>query len=159
MDYILIRGKRGSGKSTTMDEVCRRLKPDFILELVDKNIFEEINKNNQLLNGTYILQIGKKNILIVAGAPPEQNITITLIIKICIQLKIEIAFGIIAMRSSEGAGKYDTPNELKNFGNPIEEIKILRIEGDDYKLTTEWIERVNNIVTLTIENIYINTVV
>jgi nicotinamide riboside kinase len=43
MKYALIIGASENGKSTTINEVCKRLKPSKVWELNSEEIFLEVN--------------------------------------------------------------------------------------------------------------------
>ena len=149
MEYILIVGASHAGKSSTVNEVCKRLNPEKVLQLRgdDSNKrFEEVDDNLPIKNGTYLILVKGKSILIVAGSPTEQCITITVIIEICIRLKIKIDFIFVVMRLFEKKEGYDTPNELKKIGNCIYQETIYRIQSDKYKETKEWQGRIEKIL-------------
>lgn len=151
MKYILIRGTKDAGKSTTMNEVCKRLNPSSIKKLRDEE-FIECELGTEIFNETFLITYKNKNILIVAGAPTEQSRTITFIISVCIELKIEISLALVSMRSSERKVGYDTLNELENFGTCIFNEQIWQVQGE-YKESKEWNERIENILTLINTNI------
>lgn len=162
MNYILIVGAQNDGKSNTIDGVCKKLNPTKIQRLdPHTKTLENSDITKGVLNGTYIIEVKGKIILIVAGTPTEQKIRITIIIQVCIELNIKIDFAIVTMRTFET--KYDneanigfmTRQELKEFGECILETRIYRIEGegDTYKQTTEWKERIEKIANLVNANI------
>lgn len=152
MNYIIIRGSKDAGKSTTIDAVCKRLNPEKVYKLIiskdNSGSIEEILKSIHsinLHNDTFIIKVKKKTILVVSGSPTEQNHTITQIITITRALKIEIDFAIIAMRSFELKDGYNTSNELLSFGNCILERKIFKILSENYRDSEEWKNRVEEI--------------
>jgi hypothetical protein len=151
MKYILIRGTKDAGKSTTMNEVCKRLNPNSIKKLKDKK-FIECEHGTEIFNDTFLIPYKNKNILIVAGAPTEQTRTITFIISICVELKIEISLALVSMRSSERKEGYDTINELERFGTCILNEQIWQVQGE-FKESKEWNERIENILSLINTNI------
>ena len=158
MKYILIRGSKDSGKSTTFDAVCKQLNPNKILVLRRNNgtenaFFEEVNTSIIVYNETYIIEVGHKLILIMAGSPTEQYITITIVIEICIRLKIKIDFVLIAMRSFEKIVGFNTTKELEILGEAVLIENIYRIDDSEFKKTKIWKLRIEQIVTLIKENI------
>ncbi len=89
---LIIRGSQNSGKSTTIQEVCKRLNPAKVYKLsFEKKTLNESNVDS-ILNGTYIIKVEGKTVLIIAGAPTEQKKTIKKILELCIELQIEISF-------------------------------------------------------------------
>lgn len=151
MKYILIRGTANSGKSTTMNEVCKRLNPNSIKKLKE-NSFVDCDTDVNIFNDTFLITYKNRNILVVAGAPTEQNRKITTIIKICVTLKIEISIALVSMRSVERKKDYDTPAELEKNGTCLLDERIWKIEGD-YKESKKWNDRIENIVSLINKNI------
>lgn len=148
MKYILITGTKDSGKSTTVNAVCKRLNPSVIYRLTADRTFEKVDITIDLLNGTYIVEVSGKIILVIAGAPTEQNIQITILIEICIKLKIKIDFALVSKRTFERSENFDTVNELKNFGECVLEEKIYRIVGENFKESKEWKNRIERIYML-----------
>lgn len=146
MKYILIRGTKDAGKSTTMNEICKRLKPSSIKKLRENN-FVDVELDSEIFNDTFLITYRNKNLLIVAGAPTEQNKTITYILTICIELKIEISLSLVSMRSFEKKKNYNTPEELLKFGSCIFDEQIWKINGD-YRTSKEWNSRIENLITL-----------
>lgn len=152
MKYIIIKGKGNSGKSTTIEAVCKRINPDEISVLnIDK--FLPVAVDSKIYNGTYLLKAKSKTILIVAGAPTEQGIKITIILEICIQLNIKIDFVLVAMRSYERTIGYNTKKELEVFGECLLEQDIVKIIDDDYNQSIIWNKRVNEIFNVIIKNL------
>ena len=92
--------------------------------------------------------------MIVAGAPTEQKITITIMLKFLAQIQVEIAFAIISVRSREVLAGFDTANELNKLGHEcVLEEEVIRIDSDDYSVTTNWRDRVKRIVELINQNV------
>lgn len=148
MKYILIVGTKDAGKSTTIDELCKRLQPTSMRCLNSlKREFTRISLDEIVHNGTFLLQVNGEIILVVAGAPTEQQITITVIIEICVKLGIKIDFAIVAMRSFETRFGHSTRRELQNFGNCVLDERIRRIDGDNFKETSEWQNRIERILS------------
>jgi hypothetical protein len=153
MNSILIKGKADEGKSTTIREICKSLNPERVWELIyDKKELKETTVG-EIFNNTYVIQVGGKKILIAAGAPTEQKIRITLLIKICVELEVEIDFAIVAKRSAERRKGFDTINELKNFGEIILIDKISKIPGEDFKQSQEWNDRISKIKKIVLESL------
>lgn len=152
MKYVLIIGASENGKSTTINEVCKKLKPTRSWELNSDGLFVEVKANIGMFNGTYLIEVNESIILVAAGSPTEQDITITVLVDIAIKLKFDIKILIVAMRSFEKKEGFDTPNELKKIGENIYQEKIYKIAGD-YKNTAEWNDRVKKIVSVLIKNI------
>lgn len=152
MKYILIIGASRSGKSTTINAVCKKLKADKVWQLNSESQFTEVDKTTEIKNGTYIIEVSGKIILVVAGSPTEQEITITIIIKVALKFKATIDFAIVTMRSFEKREGYDTPNELKLLGEKIYQEKIYRIEAE-LENNPIWNKRVNNIIEIINSNI------
>jgi len=155
MNSIIIRGSKDAGKSTTIREVCKRLGPQKIYKLIISPSFPsriDDAKIEDIFNDTFVIEISGKSILICAGAPTEQNKPITLLIKICIELEIEISFALVAMRSFERLDDFDTPKELKDLGEIISTEWIRSIPGD-YQNTQEWNERISRVSHLVETNI------
>lgn len=158
MKSILIIGASYAGKSTTMREVCKRLKPTKVYRLfADK---EELTKSkvesaqiDEIFNNTFIIEVKGKLILVVAGATTEQNITITILVNICVEIGIEISFALVSMRSFERREGFDTPTELKSKSEIILTEKIYRIKDEKFETTTEWNERIDKIVEKVKSNI------
>lgn len=145
MKYILIIGTTDAGKSTTINAVCKKLNPTSIQRLKSDKTFEKVAIDVDILNGTYLVEINGKIILVSAGAPTEQNIKITILIEICIKLEIEIDFALVAMRTVERREGFDTKKELKEFGDCILEERIWQINGNDFKASKEWQSRIDKI--------------
>ena len=101
--------------------------------------------------------------LLIAGAPTEQETykpkytsliaNATQIVKTCNELNFPIAFVISAMRTKEFNDSIDTSNELRKISTHLEIININRIEGDNFKETDEWKNRILKIVDLVINNL------
>jgi hypothetical protein len=149
MKYILVSGASHAGKSTTMDAVCKMLKPDRIQRLnPDTKTLEDIGGVHHMLNGSFLLEVNGSIILVAAGATTEQKITITLLVKIAIELKLRIDFAIVSMRSYEKKTGFNTPEELKSLGECIGSFTVNKISGEDFKNSQQWKARVQGIVNL-----------
>ena len=157
MKYILLKGKMNAGKSETITSVCKnfdvnscqRISLNAEGELIIKN-----DSSENFGNGTFIINVNGSNILIVAGAPTEQKITITIMLKVLAQIQVEIVFAIISVRSREVLAGFDTANELNKLGHEcVLEEEVIRIDSDDYSVTTNWRDRVKRIVELINQNV------
>lgn len=154
MKHILIRGQANSGKSTTIREICELLKPDNIWQV---DIWADVPKKlatstANIQNGTYLIEVNGKFILIIAGSPTEQLMKVSEIIGLCQQLaNIEIV--IVAMRSFERRKGHNTPEELKKLGILIYDELIEEIKGDDFQTTPEWKNRINQLIKLVKDNL------
>lgn len=158
MKYILLKGKMNSGKSSTITAICQNFDINscqrIILDANGKLIIQNDTTNN-FGNGTFIININGSNILIVAGAPTEQKITITQILIFILELQIEIAVALISVRSREELKGFDTLSELDKLGHICilnEEIK--RIDIDDYSMNSIWQDRIKRIVALINKNLF-----
>lgn len=158
MKSILIVGKGSAGKSTTIHEVCNRLNPTQIFRLyIKKNNLHNSRMVhdiiNNIYNNTFIIEVSGKWVLIVAGAPTEQNLTITILLQICILLKIDISLLIVSKRSFERKFGFDTEYELKLNTEIVLKEDIKKINIEDFKNSSEWNNRINKIVETINSNI------
>ncbi|WP_428070318.1 hypothetical protein [Chryseobacterium gambrini] len=153
MKSILIIGAADAGKSTTAQEVCKKLKPTKVSKLdisEEKLINAEIEN---IFNNTFIIEVNGKLILIVAGATTEQGFKITFIIDVCIKLELNISFALVSMRSSERKEGFDTKNQLSSISNILLEEKIYKINEENFKNSKDWKNRIDKIVSLIKQNI------
>ena len=148
MKYVLIIGKSSEGKSTAIDEVCRQLTPSVAWHLNSKKSFERLGPSHSFFVGTYLLEVDEKKILIVAGAPTEQNVTITEIIKISLEFVVMIDFAVVAMRTREIKEGFQTASELENFGECLLTEWIEKVDGVDFKNNPKWQSRIKKILDL-----------
>ena len=146
MKYIIIIGASENGKSTTINEVCKRFKPTKAWELNSDKVFVEVKASVGMYNRTYLIEVNGILILVAAGSPTEQDITITDLVKIALKSGFNIKFLIVAMRTFEKKSGFNTPKELEKLGTNIYQEKIYKIDGD-YKASSEWNNRVNKIVS------------
>lgn len=158
MKSILIIGASNAGKSETAKEVCLKLKPTKVYKLtaIAENPQEsklEISNVESIFNNTFVIEVKSKLILVVAGSPTEQGIQISILIKICIAISIDISFALVFMRSFERLEGFDTRKELSEISDIIYSEKIYRINDDDFKNTIEWQERTNKITKLIDQNL------
>lgn len=156
MKAIIIRGKQNVGKSTTIKEVCKRLKPKSIYKL-DISKKEKVEENiDKICNGIYLIEVKGKCILVFAGSPTEIGVNISIAIDISIEMNIEISFAIVSCRSTERKIDFDTIKELREKGfEVIYDELIHKIEQDAFEQTEEWNQRVDNIVNKVNENLII----
>lgn len=152
MKYILIIGASEAGKSTTINEVCKKLKPNKAWALNSDGIFVEVKTNVDIFNGTYLIEVDGIIILVAVGSPTEQDITITVLVEIAIMQKFNIEILILAMRTFEKKSGFDTPKELEKIAVKIYQEKIYKIDGN-YKNTVEWNDRINNIISVVKRNL------
>jgi len=159
MKSILIIGSKDGGKSTTIKEICKNLNPTKVYELdFNEKKLKDANIND-IFNNTFIIEVKGKYILVIAGAPTEQNITLKTIIEITIEINISIAFLIVAKRTSERKENFDTIRDINDYSNLVhtEELKQIPIvdmsDSDSFKQNQEWISRIDRLVKIIIENI------
>lgn len=157
MNYIIIKGGREAGKAHTINEVCRRLKPEQICKVhftqAGKVFLEKLFSTVDLTEGTYIITVRKKRILIVSAAPTQQRKSITTILESVMDLNMKPEFAIVAMRGLEKLKDFATSKELEKFGKCIYETKIWRIPSHKFSLTEEWNKRVSYLTAITLHNI------
>jgi hypothetical protein len=158
MKYILLKGKMDAGKSSTITAICQNFNISSCQRVsLDTNGKLKIQNDtsNNFGNGTFIININGSYVLIVAGAPTEQKITISLILIFIMELQIEISFALISVRSREVLAGFDTVSELKKLGHVcILEEEINRIDTDDYALTSIWQNRIRKISDLINKNLF-----
>jgi hypothetical protein len=159
MKSILIIGTRDGGKSTTITEVCKMLNPTKVYKLntVEKKM--KIAKVEDIFNNSFIIVVNGKYILVVAGAPTEQNITLKILIEICIQIDIKISFLLVSKRTSERKDGFDTNKDINDFSKLIHTEKISPFPLTDinntnsFKQNLNWKNRITKISNLILENI------
>ncbi len=157
MRYIVIKGAKSAGKAETINEVCKRLKPEAVRKIYfpeSGNVFlEQVKSTTDLSDGTFVITVRKKNILVVAGAPTEQRKRITSIIESVLRLNLRPDFAIIAVRGLEKLKDFATTKELESYGKCVYETKIWRIPSHKYNLTEEWNKRISYLTAITLHNI------
>lgn len=158
MKSILIIGKSEEGKSTTMREVCRRLQPTEVFKLVPNIKFpkESVLENSDLekvFNDSFIVKFNGKFILVVAGSPTEQNVTLAILIQICASVGIKIVLCLVSKRIYERKEGFDTVRDLELNTKLLYSEKIRKIISDDYQKDPEWNDRIDKIVGIIKENI------
>lgn len=159
MKAIIIRGAGNKGKSTTIREVCKRLKPQGVYKLdisKKEKVEEDIDK---ICNDIYLIEVNGKYILVFAGSPTEISVNVSVAVDICIKIGIEISFAIVSRKYAERKFterkvKFDTRKELKEKGfEVIHEELVRKIEQNNFEQTEEWNKRVDNIVNKVNENL------
>lgn len=154
MKAIIIRGAGNEGKSTTIREVCKRLKPQGVYKLdisKKEKVEEDIDK---ICNDIYLIEVKGKYILVFAGSPTEISVNVSVAVDICIKIGIEISFAIVSRKYAERKVGFDTRKELKEKGfEVIHEELVRRIEQNNFEQTEEWNKRVDNIVNKVNENL------
>jgi hypothetical protein len=157
MKYIIIKGNNSAGKASTVNEVCRRLKPEKICRVyfseTGRVTLHQVFSFGDLADGTYLITIKGKHILMVSGAPTQQKRKISVIIDSLLSLHIHIEFAIVAMSGSEKLKDYATATELAKYGKCIYETKIWRIPSHKFNLTEEWNKRISYLTAITLHNI------
>ncbi len=151
MKYMIIKGAKSSGKSVTVKEICKRLKPQAIKKvcfdeqgnpLIEPAIEEELDGSN------YIATVKDKRVLMVAISPTEQKKRVTDILHAVKQLEIMPDFAIVSMCGLEKLKNFATAKELENFGHCVHETKIWRIPAHEYNSTDEWNKRVTHLTSI-----------
>ena len=159
MKSILIIGTRDGGKSTTITEICKMLKPSkvYSLNFTEKKLKPADVKD--IYNNTFIIEVKGKLILVVAGAPTEQRISLKVIIEICIEINIEISFLIVAKRTYERLNGFNTVNDINEYSQLIHTERVNPIELtdkndlDSFKKNQLWINRIEKLTKIIEENI------
>ncbi|MES2486347.1 MAG: hypothetical protein V4581_10440 [Bacteroidota bacterium] len=157
MRYVIVKGGKSAGKATTINEVCRRLSPEKVLKVNQDEkgdtTVKKVSSLDELSDGTYIITVRKKNVLIVSGAPTQQKQSITSIIESVKGLDLTPEFALVAMSGLEKLKNFKTATELENFGKCIHETKIWRIPAHNFVNTEEWKKRISYLTAITLHNI------
>ena len=157
MKYILIKGAKSAGKASTITEVCTRLKPDAVKRVYFSEsgavATENIQSPRGIAQGTFIVTVRKKNILVVSASPTEQKKRITSIMESVLKLNIKPDFAIVSVCGLERLKDFSTYKELENYGKCIHETKIWRIPSYTFNLTDEWNKRVSYLTAITLHNL------
>jgi hypothetical protein len=157
MKYIVIKGAKSAGKAATISEICTRLKPDAVKRVYFSEsgtvATESLQSPSKISQGTFIVTVRKKNILIVSASPTEQKKRITSIIESVLKLNIKPDFAIVSVCGLERLKDFSTFKELENYGKCIYETKIWRIPSYTFNLTDEWNKRVSYITAITLHNL------
>jgi len=159
MKSILIIGTRDGGKSTTITEICKMLKPSKVhsLNLTEKKLKTADVKD--IYNNTFIIEVKGKLILVVAGAPTEQQVTLKVIIEICLEINLEISFLIVAKRTSERINGFNTLNDINEFSQLLHTERVNLIELTDkndlesFKQNQLWKNRIEKLTKIVQDNI------
>jgi len=156
MYSIIIKGKKQSGKSTTIREVCRSLKPTKVrnLNFNQRRIEDADVPIGNISNGTYLLEVKGRIVLVIAGAPTEQQIRVTEIYEICVELQISISFIISAMRFFETKPTFHTIQEIEQISTLLHIFNINRIERKDFEESTELLNRISEIRNMLTEKLF-----
>jgi len=157
MRYVIVRGGKASGKATTINEVCRQLSPERVLKVntdaMGNASAVPVNSLDELSDGTYIITVRKKNILIVSGSPTQQKQNITSIIESVKNLDLVPEFALVAMSGLEKLKNFNTAGELENYGKCVHETKIWRIPAHNFISSDEWKKRISYLTAITLHNI------
>lgn len=145
MKYMLIKGAKSSGKSVTVKEICKRLKPNAIKKIhfdEDGNPILETATKDELDGSNYMLTVKNKKVLMVAKSPTEQKVRVTSILEAIHNLEMQPDFAIISVSGLEKLKDFATAKELESFGQCVYETKIWRIPAHEFSTTDEWNKRV-----------------
>lgn len=158
MKAIIITGTKDSGKSTTIQELCRQLKPKNIWQLkiniLDKKESKlEVSSIDVIYNNVFIIEVQNKFILILAGCPTEIDIRITSVIDICFILKIDISIVVTAKRTSERKKNFNSKDELKKMGFIISEERIQKVKLTGFRDSIEWQNRIDKLKEMILKEI------
>lgn len=157
MKYIVIKGAKSSGKASTITEICTRLKPEAVKRVYFSEsgtvATENIQSTAKISQGTFIVTVRKKNILVVSASPTEQKKRITSIMESVLKLNIKPDFAIVSVCGLERLKDFSTFKELEKYGKCIYETKIWRIPSYTFNLTDEWNRRVSYITAITLHNL------
>ena len=157
MKYIVIKGANSAGKASTISEVCNRLKPEAVKRIYISEsgsvAAENINPPSKIQQGTFVVTVRKKNILVISASPTEQKKRITSIIESVFKLNIKPDFAIVSVCGLERMKDFSTFKELENYGKCIYETKIWRIPSYYFNLTEEWNKRVSYLTAITLHNL------
>jgi len=151
MKSILIIGTSDAGQSTTMREVCKRLNPDRVYRLrMDIQDYKKSSlkpaETDDIFNDTFVIEVAGHRILVVAGAPTEQEIRLTVLLDICAAIEVRLSFALVSMRSYERREGYDTPAELASRSEIVLTERICRVGDENFGTHTEWNARIDKII-------------
>ncbi len=159
MKSILIIGTKDGGKSTTITEVCKMLNPTKVYKLNTNGRKTENALVKDIYNNTFIIEVNEKFILVVAGTPTEQGITLKVLIEICLELKIKISFLLVSKRTSERTKGFNTKKDLNDFSELIHSERMNRVplvdekDPNSFKQDLNWKNRITKINELVLNNI------
>ncbi len=151
MKYMIIKGAKSSGKSVTVKEICKRLKPHAVKAIYfdqEGNPALEPATHDKLDGHNYIATVKDKKVLVVAKSPTEQKIRVTAILEAIKNLEIQPDFAIVSVCGLEKLKDFATAKELENFGKCVYETKIWRIPAHEYSTTEEWNKRVSYLTSV-----------
>lgn len=159
MKSILIIGTSDGGKSTTITELCKKLQPAEVYKLnISQKILETATVDD-IFNNTFIIRVREKYVLVVAGAPTEQNIKLKILIQITIEIKIEISLLIVAKRTIERKKGFNTIQDIHDNSKLLhtEKLKLIPLKNqkdkDSFKENQEWINRIQKLKKIVLQNI------
>lgn len=157
MKYIVIKGAKSAGKAATISAVCTKLKPEAVKRIYISEsgsvAAENIQPPSKIQQGTFVVTVRKKNILVVSASPTEQKKRITTIMESVFKLNIEPDFAIVSVCGLERMKDFSTFKELEKYGKCIYETKIWRIPSYTFNLTDEWNKRVSYLTAITLHNL------
>lgn len=157
MKSVLILGKTGSGKTSTIEEVCRRLYPTEVYKLCfDAEGYSEFAKGKydaeKLNHHTCIIDVKGKLILIIDKALDEKTMRLRSLLDFCTEINIDIAFLLMSETQTEQISETDT-DPLPDTIEILASVPIDKIPVDDFINHQEWNNRVDSIAALIEENI------
>jgi molybdopterin-guanine dinucleotide biosynthesis protein len=157
MKSVLILGKTGSGKTSTIEEVCKRLCPTEVYKLCfDTEGYSEFAKGKynaeKLDHHTCIIDVRGKLILIIDKALDEKTMRLKSLLDFCTEINIDIAFLLRSETQTEQISETDT-DPLPDTIEILASVPIDKIPVDDFINHQEWNNRVDSIVSLIEENI------
>jgi excinuclease UvrABC helicase subunit UvrB len=155
MKSVLILGKTGSGKTSTIEEVCRRLCPTEVYKLCfDTEGYSEFAKGKynaeKLDHHTCIIDVRGKLILIIDKALDEKTMRLKSLLDFCTEINIDIAF---LLRSETLTEQISETDPLPDTIEILASVPIDKIPADDFINHQEWNNRVDSIAALIEENI------
>ncbi|WP_294823371.1 hypothetical protein [uncultured Flavobacterium sp.] len=157
MKFILVKGSRWAGKTETIKEISKRLKPTAIRRIhisdTSPTLLTSIDPSIGISNGNYLLTVRDKCILVVTDSPTQQRTRITTIVEAAHKLNLKPSLALISINTIERLKNFDTSNELEKFGKCIHNVKIWRIPSIKYDLTEEWNKRVSYLLSIILHNL------
>lgn len=153
MKYIIVKGNQNSGKHTTIKEVCRQLNPDRVLKATvneDGSVkLHDVYTVENMQDKTYILHTKGKKVLVLAGTPTQQQLTVSRIVSCIKAASLHIDFAIVAVSTYERMKGFATCNELSALGSHVTDIKVSFIPSHRYAISQEWQKRINYLTGVT----------
>lgn len=153
MEALVIKGRSSDGKSTTMRELCKALNPQKVMQVNLKEKILTKSVASDIQNGTFIITVSGKDILISAGSPTEQGVKITRILEICKTLGYKIDFALVSMRTRERKQGFSTISELKKIASNVTVEPIKKISGSDFLHSSEWSKRISDMKAIVLNGI------